>query len=53
MKLMELQLEHQVELLLEEERICLERHEKELADVNLFPCLFNICIPTWQSNMTD
>ena len=31
MELMELQLKHRVELLLEEERICLERHEKELA----------------------
>ena len=28
---MELQLKHQVELLLEEERVCLEGHEKELA----------------------
>ena len=30
-ELMELQLKHWVELLLEEERVCLERHEKELA----------------------
>ena len=30
-ELMELQLKHRVELLLAEERICLERHEKELA----------------------
>ena len=30
-ELMELQLKHRVELLLEEERICLEQHEKELA----------------------
>ena len=28
---MELQLKHRVELLLEEERVCLEHHEKELA----------------------
>ena len=28
---MELQLKHRVELLLAEERLCLERHEKELA----------------------
>ena len=28
---MELQLKHRVELLLEEERVCLKRHEKELA----------------------
>ena len=28
---MEFQLEHQVELLLEEERGCLEHHKKELA----------------------
>ena len=30
-ELMELQLKHRVELLLAEERLCLERHEKELA----------------------
>ena len=30
-ELMELQLKHRVELLLPEERLCLERHEKELA----------------------
>ena len=30
-ELMELQLKHRVELLLAEERICLERHEQELA----------------------
>ena len=28
---MELQLKHRVELLLSEERLCLERHKKELA----------------------
>ena len=31
MELLKLQLKHRVELLLEEERICLEGHEKELA----------------------
>ena len=31
MELMELQLKHKVEILLAEERLCLERHEKELA----------------------
>ena len=31
LELMELQLKHRVELLLEEERICLEQHEKDLA----------------------
>ena len=30
-ELMELQLKHRVKLLLEEERVCLEHHEKELA----------------------
>ena len=30
-ELMELQLKHRVEILLAEERLCLERHEKELA----------------------
>ena len=30
-ELMELQLKHRVELLLAEERLCLERHEKEIA----------------------
>ena len=36
MELMELQLKHRVELLLEEERICLEQHEKDLADLKFF-----------------
>ena len=31
MELMELQLKHRVELLLAEERICLESHKQELA----------------------
>ena len=35
-ELMELQLKHRVELLLEEERICLEQHEKDLADLKFF-----------------
>ena len=30
-ELMELQLKHRVEILLAEERLCLEQHEKELA----------------------
>ena len=30
-ELMELQLKHRVELMLAEERLCLEQHEKELA----------------------
>ena len=34
MELMELQLKHRVELLLAEERICLEKHEQELAVCN-------------------
>ena len=32
MEFMELQLKHRVELLLAEERLCLEQHEKELAE---------------------
>ena len=30
-EMMELQLSHRIELMLAEERICLERHEQELA----------------------
>ena len=30
-EMMELQLKHRIELMLAEERICLERHEQELA----------------------